>query len=48
MFEGHDTTSSALSFFIYNIATNPDAQERCREEIDSVMGKYGDEDKLEW
>ena len=48
MFEGHDTTSSALSFFIYNIATNLDAQERCREEVDSVMGKYGSEDKLEW
>ncbi|XP_034123163.1 cytochrome P450 4d1 [Drosophila guanche] len=39
MFEGHDTTSSALVFFFYNIATHPEAQAKCFEEISSVMGQ---------
>ncbi|XP_016995691.2 cytochrome P450 4d1 isoform X2 [Drosophila takahashii] len=39
MFEGHDTTSSALMFLFYNIATHPEAQRRCFEEIRSVMGE---------
>ncbi|KAH8281272.1 hypothetical protein KR018_006165, partial [Drosophila ironensis] len=39
MFEGHDTTSSALMFFFYNIATHPEAQRKCFEEICSVMGR---------
>ncbi|KQS26030.1 cytochrome P450 4d1 isoform X1 [Drosophila erecta] len=38
MFEGHDTTSSALMFFFYNIATHPEAQKKCFEEIRSVVG----------
>ncbi|BFG02549.1 cytochrome P450 4d1 [Drosophila madeirensis] len=39
MFEGHDTTSSALVFFFYNIATHPEAQAKCFEEISSVIGQ---------
>ncbi|XP_032594831.1 cytochrome P450 4d1 isoform X2 [Drosophila grimshawi] len=39
MFEGHDTTSSAIMFFFYNIATYPDCQRKCLDEIISVMGK---------
>ncbi|XP_017034667.1 cytochrome P450 4d1 isoform X2 [Drosophila kikkawai] len=39
MFEGHDTTSSALMFFFYNIATHPEAQARCVQEIRSVFGQ---------
>jgi len=39
MFEGHDTTSSALMFFFYNIATHPEAQRKCFEEIRSVVGQ---------
>ncbi|XP_020803433.1 cytochrome P450 4d1 isoform X2 [Drosophila serrata] len=39
MFEGHDTTSSALMFFFYNIATHPEAQARCFQEIRSVFGQ---------
>ncbi|XP_017093177.2 cytochrome P450 4d1 isoform X2 [Drosophila bipectinata] len=38
MFEGHDTTSSALMFFFYNIATHPEAQKKCFDEIRSVVG----------
>ncbi|XP_034118229.1 cytochrome P450 4d10 isoform X1 [Drosophila albomicans] len=39
MFEGHDTTSSALMFFFYNIATHPECQRKCVEEIVSVLGR---------
>ncbi|KAH8420594.1 hypothetical protein KR009_011945, partial [Drosophila setifemur] len=39
MFEGHDTTSSALAFFFYNIATHPVEQQKCFEEIRSVFGE---------
>ncbi|TDG41418.1 hypothetical protein AWZ03_012156 [Drosophila navojoa] len=38
MFEGHDTTSSALTFFFYNIALYPECQRKCVEEIVSVLG----------
>ncbi|EDW82406.2 uncharacterized protein Dwil_GK25786, isoform B [Drosophila willistoni] len=38
MFEGHDTTSSALMFFFYNLATHPESQQKCFEEIKSVIG----------
>ncbi|XP_030381423.1 cytochrome P450 4d10 isoform X2 [Scaptodrosophila lebanonensis] len=39
MFEGHDTTSSAIMFFFYNIATYPECQRKCVEEIVSVLGR---------
>lgn len=39
MFEGHDTTSSAIMFFFYNIATHPECQAKCLEEILSVLGR---------
>ncbi|EDW06073.2 uncharacterized protein Dmoj_GI16116, isoform B [Drosophila mojavensis] len=38
MFEGHDTTSSAIMFFFYNIALYPECQRKCVEEIISVLG----------
>ncbi|XP_012672236.2 cytochrome P450 3A27-like [Clupea harengus] len=34
---GYDTTGSTLSFLAYNIATNPEAQSKLTEEIDSVF-----------
>ena len=37
MFEGHDTTASGMTWIIYNLAENPDLQERCRNEVDEVM-----------
>ncbi|ELV12925.1 Cytochrome P450 4A11 [Tupaia chinensis] len=38
MFEGHDTTASGISWILYAMATHPDHQQRCREEIQSLLG----------
>jgi len=42
--DGFETSSSALSFLLYSLATNPDVQERVREEVESVLKRH--EDKL--
>lgn len=42
LFEGHDTTASALSWTLYCLATNPDAQARAQAEIDEVLGNRDD------
>ncbi|XP_073780798.1 cytochrome P450 4T8 isoform X1 [Danio rerio] len=45
MFEGHDTTASGISWIFYNLACNPEHQEKCRQEIQQALdGK----DTLEW
>jgi cytochrome P450 len=38
LFGGHDTTSSTLSFLIYELSRNPHVLERLLEEQDSVLG----------
>ncbi|CAO1423337.1 unnamed protein product [Diamesa serratosioi] len=38
MFEGHDTTTSAISFAFYNIAKYPEIQQKIYEESRSVLG----------
>ncbi|XP_053432135.1 cytochrome P450 4A11 isoform X2 [Nycticebus coucang] len=38
MFEGHDTTASSISWILYALATHPEHQQRCREEIQSLLG----------
>ncbi|XP_055711743.1 cytochrome P450 4d1-like isoform X1 [Phlebotomus papatasi] len=38
MFEGHDTTTSGISFLLYNIALYPDVQKKILEEIKDVFG----------
>lgn len=38
MFGGHDTVTAALTFYLYLIAKNPEAQQKCYEEIISVIG----------
>ncbi|XP_036035313.1 cytochrome P450 4A12A isoform X4 [Onychomys torridus] len=38
MFEGHDTTASAISWIFYALATQPEHQKRCREEVQSLLG----------
>ena len=35
---GFDTTATTLSFFLFNIANNPQCQERLLAEIDDVIG----------
>ncbi|KAL3196561.1 hypothetical protein MRX96_015426 [Rhipicephalus microplus] len=36
---GADTTSSSATFCVYNLARNPEAQERARQEVLSVVGE---------
>mgnify|MGYP003449485720 FL=1 len=38
MFEGHDTTSSGIAFCLYNLAKNPEIQEKAFAEIRDVIG----------
>uniref|UniRef100_A0A1L8E438 Putative cytochrome n=1 Tax=Nyssomyia neivai TaxID=330878 RepID=A0A1L8E438_9DIPT len=38
MFEGHDTTTSAMSFALYAISRHPDVQAKLYEEIVEVLG----------
>ncbi|XP_078000057.1 cytochrome P450 4F2-like [Glandiceps talaboti] len=47
MFEGHDTTASAISWCLYNLAKNPQHQQKCRQEIDKILDSK-DEDVIEW
>lgn len=39
MFAGHDTTTSAITFAIYNIAQHPDIQQKLFDEQKSLMGE---------
>ncbi|EDS33874.1 cytochrome P450 4C1 [Culex quinquefasciatus] len=39
MFEGHDTTTSGISFTIFQLAKHPDVQERVYDEVVSILGK---------
>ncbi|XP_037357258.1 cytochrome P450 4A6-like [Talpa occidentalis] len=45
MFEGHDTTASGISWILYALATHPEHQQRCREEL---QGLLGDGASLSW
>ncbi|XP_036205027.1 cytochrome P450 4B1 isoform X3 [Myotis myotis] len=45
MFEGHDTTTSGISWFLYCMALNPEHQHRCREEVREILG---DRDSFQW
>lgn len=44
---GHDTTTSAISFIMYELARNPDIQEKCQTEVDDII-KDRDTDHIEW
>ena len=37
LFEGHDTTASALQWTLYYLAAHPDLQENCRQEVQSCL-----------
>ncbi|NXA48302.1 CP4B1 protein, partial [Nothocercus julius] len=45
MFEGHDTTTSGISWLFYCMSLYPEYQQRCREEVQEVLG---DRDTVEW
>ncbi|XP_075038132.1 cytochrome P450 4B1-like [Mixophyes fleayi] len=45
MFEGHDTTTSGISWILYCMAKYPEHQEKCREEIREVLGERN---TVEW
>ncbi|XP_061573227.1 cytochrome P450 4B1 [Cololabis saira] len=45
MFEGHDTTASGISFILYCLASHPEHQKICRDEIIEVLGG---KDTMEW
>lgn len=47
LFAGHDTTSSALSWTVYRLASHQDIQTKCRAEIDEVFKDKKTED-TEW
>lgn len=39
--DGMETSSVFMQFLLYEIAANPDVQERLKEEIDATLAKYG-------
>jgi len=43
LFAGHDTTTSAIAFCLYNLAKNPEVQQKAYDEIVNVIGE--DKDK---
>ncbi|XP_056671162.1 cytochrome P450 4B1-like isoform X2 [Monodelphis domestica] len=45
MFEGHDTTTSGISWFLYCMALYPEHQQLCREEIQGILGNH---DTIQW
>lgn len=47
MFEGHDTTASAISWILYSLAENPKHQEKCRNEIDKIL-EGRESDNIVW
>lgn len=38
MFEGHDTTSAGIGWSLWCLATNPEYQKKCHEELDEIFG----------
>jgi len=47
MFAGHDTTSSSLSWILYDLACHPEYQQMCRDEVDQVLEQH-DEPHTTW
>lgn len=42
MFAGHDTTSSAIGFVLYNLAKYPAIQQKVQDEIVNALGAFND------
>ncbi|NP_001316208.1 docosahexaenoic acid omega-hydroxylase CYP4F3-like [Ictalurus punctatus] len=47
MFAGHDTTASAISWVLYNLAMHQEYQDRCRSEINALLDGR-DTEELMW
>ena len=47
LFAGHDTTSSATSWGLYNLAKFPEHQEKCYEEVRQLL-QSKERGDLEW
>nr|XP_020843334.1 cytochrome P450 4B1-like isoform X2 [Phascolarctos cinereus] len=45
MFEGHDTTTSGISWFLYCMALYPEHQQLCCEEVQDILGNR---DTIQW
>ncbi|CAI5441666.1 unnamed protein product [Caenorhabditis angaria] len=43
MFEGHDTTSAGIGWTLWCLATHPEYQKKCHEELDSVFESINQE-----
>ena len=43
LFAGHDTTTNTLTWYLYELARNPESQERVRAEIATIRAKKGGE-----
>lgn len=40
-FEGHDTTSAAMNWFLHLMGNNPEIQAKVQKEVDEVLGDSG-------
>ncbi|XP_064648895.1 cytochrome P450 4F1-like [Lineus longissimus] len=47
LFAGHDTTTSALCWTLYQLALEPEHQEQCRMEINEIL-RHRDTDDVMW
>lgn len=45
---GFDTTALSLSMVAYHLATNPEAQERARQEADDVAASLGEDGRISY
>ncbi|XP_076453382.1 ultra-long-chain fatty acid omega-hydroxylase-like [Babylonia areolata] len=46
LFEGHDTTASAIAWAMYSLAEHPDIQTRCQREVDELLDGRETDDVL--